>query len=303
MVDTIDLRELSDDSFVVHFGGRFSEVDATTFSRALLALTDTIQAVNQEVNPGYAVEIVFEAAGAGSFRACLKILKKPLGNLFSADTVRDILIGLIGAAIWELAIKPEQPPVIIVNTDAVIVEQDGQRIVISKEAQEARERIERSPAVKKNIAKTMEVLNEDQSITSFGFTPAIKDKAPLLNIPRPLFAVVQERAMPLDEDKLRFVEEPARLTVVKAIFERSTRKWEFIWNGFKISAPIRDPQFFDRLLRKEVTLKHGDTFDAVIRIQQKQDPFSGAWLNESYEVMQVGLRPQRVVRRHLDLGD
>jgi len=303
MAEIIDLRELSDDGFVVHFGGRFSEVDATTFSRTLLALADAIEAINQEINPGYSVEVVFEAAGAGSFRACLKILKKPLGNLFTADTVRDLIIGLLGAAIWEFAIKPEKPPTIIINTDAVIIEQGDKQIVVPKEAMEAKNRIDKSPAVKKNIARTMEVLSEDQSITSFGFTRAVKDKEPLFEIPRPLFAVIQERAMPLDEDRLRFVEEPASLTVVKAIFERSARKWEFIWNGFKISAPIRDKRFFDSLLRKEITLKHGDTFNAVIRIQQKQDPFSGAWLNESYEVIRVGLPVERIIRRHLDLGD
>ncbi|MEQ9815593.1 MAG: hypothetical protein RLO50_22665, partial [Azospirillaceae bacterium] len=285
---TIDLREFEDEGFVLHFGGRMHEVDVLTFGNALVSFAEAIRAVNQEVNPGYSLEIAIEAVGPGSFRARLKTAKKSLRNLFSAATARDIVLALFATFLWEKVISPDTPPTIIVNADAVIIEHGDDRIIVPKEAFEHREKVEKSLAVNRHVARSMEVLEKDAAVTSLGIARGMRDPQPIIEIPRESFSTIRQNAVPRPEEGRRCQDHDAVLTVHKAVFERSARKWEFVWNGFRISAPIVDQTFFDRLESRDVSLRQGDAFKATLRVQQIQDPLSGTWLNESYEVIEVG---------------
>lgn len=287
-MSTIDLREFEDDGFVLHFGGRTHEVDALTFGNALVFLAEAIRAINKEVNPGYGLEISIEAVGPVSFRARLKTTKKSLRNLFSGTTARDIVIALFAAFLWEKVISPDKPPTIIVNSDAVIIEHGSDRIIVSKEAFDQKEKVEKSPEVNRHVARSMEVLESDPSVTSLGIARGLRDPEPVIEFPRDAFPIIRRNAVPLPEEGRRYQDHDAVLTVHKAVFERSTRKWEFVWNGFRISAPIVDQTFFDRLESRQVSLQHGDAFRATLRVHQILDPLAETWLNERYEVIAVG---------------
>jgi hypothetical protein len=54
------------------------------------------------------------------------------------------------------------------------------------------------------------------------------------------------------------------------------------------SASIVDQTFFDRLESRQISLRQGDAFMAVLRVHQVFDPMSEIWLNERYEVVAVG---------------
>lgn len=287
-MSTIDLTEFDDDGFVLHFGGRTHEVDALTFGNALVSFAEAIRAINQEVNPGFNLEIAIDAVGPGSFRARLKTAKKTLRNLFSVDIPRDIIIGLLTALLWEKVINPDEPPRIIINDDSVIIEHGSDRIVVPREAYEAKARVEANPAVNRHIARAMEVMENDPSVESFGIARGLSDPIPVIEFPRAVFPVIRQSALLRPEEGSRYVDNDAVLSVHKAVFERSTRKWEFIWNGFKISAPILDQTFFDRLEARQVAIKQGDAFKAVLRVHQTVDKMTGNWLNEKYEVVFVG---------------
>jgi hypothetical protein len=285
---TTDLSTFDDDGFVLHFGGRTHEVDALTFGNALISIAEAVRAINQEVNPGFSLEIAIEAVGPGSFRARLKTAKRTLKNLFSGSVPRDIIIALLSTFLWEKVISPETPPKIIVNDDSVIIEHGNDRIIVPREAYDAKKKVGASPAVNRHIARAMEVMESDPSVESFGIARGMRDPEPLLEFPRSAFALIRQHALPRPEDGRRYEDHDVVVSVHKAVFERSARKWEFIWNGFKISAPILDQTFFDRLEARTVAIKQGDAFKAVLRIHQTFDKMSGNWINERYEIMAVG---------------
>lgn len=285
---TFDLSAFDDDGFVLHFGGRTHEIDALTFGNALVSIAEAVRAINLEVNPGFALEIAIDAVGPGSFRARLKTVKKTLKNLFSGSVPRDIIIGILTTLLWEKVLNPEGPPKIIINDDSVIIEHGADRIVVPREAYEAKKKVEASPAVNRHIAKAMEVLENDPSVESFGIARGLRDPEPVIEFPRWMFPVIRENTMQRPEEGRRFEDKDAVVSVHKAVFERSTRKWEFIWNGFKISAPILDQTFFDRLEARTVAIKQGDAFNAILRIHQTYDKMSGNWINERYEIITVG---------------
>lgn len=285
---TVDLTVFDDQGFVIHFGGDTHQIDAVTFGNALVSIAEALRAINHEVNPGHSIEIAIEAVGPGSFRARIKTIKKSLKNLFSGDLAHDLVVALLAAFLWDKVISPTEPPVIIVNDDSVIVEHGGDRIIISKEAYEQKQKIERSKAVNHHVNHAMEVLENDSSVTSFGIARKISDPKPVLDIPRSDFALIRQNTLAPTDDKARHVDHQVVLSIHKAVFERSTRKWEFIWNGFRISAPILDQSFFDRLEKREISLKQGDCFTVTLRVHQVYDPFSGQWVNDRYEVLAVG---------------
>lgn len=285
---TIDLRRFEDDGFVLHFGGRAHDVDALTFGNALVSLAEAIREINQEVNPGYSLEIAIEAVGPGSFRARLKTAKRSLRNLFSGTTARDVIVALFATFLWEKVIDPDVPPTIIVNVDAVVIEHGNDRIIVPREAFEQKQKVDRSPAVNRHVARSMEILENDPSVTSLGITKGIGDPEPLMEFPRELFPLIRQNSAPPAEAGRRYQDHDAVLSVHKAVFERSARKWEFVWSGFKISAPILDETFFDRLEARQISLRQGDAFEATLRVHQVFDGLSGTWLNEKYEVIAVG---------------
>lgn len=285
---TTDVRQLQDSSFVFHFGGRPNEIDAITFGNALVSLAEAVRAINARVNPGYSLEIAIEAVGPGSFRAKLKTAKKSLKNLFSASIIGDIAIGLLTTILWEKVISPDDPPTIIVQTDAVVIEYGADRIIVPKDVFEAKAKVERDPTVNKHIAKAMEVLDADPAVTSLGITTELRDPDLVAEFPKAVFPVIRQHALATPSDKSRFDDTNAVLSVHKAVFERSTRKWEFVWQGFRISAPILDDTFFDRLEAREISIRQGDAFEAKLRVHQAFDALSGTWLNDRYEVIAVG---------------
>ncbi len=296
---TIDLSAFDDDGFVLHFGGRTHEVDALTFGNALVSIAEAVRAINQEVNPGFALEIAIDAVGPGSFRARLKTAKKTLKNLFSGSVPRDIIIGILTTLLWEKVINPEAPPQIIINDDSVIIQHGDDRIIVPREAYDAKKKVEASPAVNRHIAKAMEVMENDPSVESFGIATGLRDPEPLVEFPRSTFPVIRQNASPRPEEGSRYEDKDVVVSVHKAVFQRSARKWEFIWNGFKISAPILDQTFFDRLEARTVAIKQGDAFKAVLRIHQTYDKMTGNWINERYEIITVGdlisRRPDQIV--------
>lgn len=170
----------------------------------------------------------------------------------------------------------------------MIIEHGRDRIIVPREAFEQKEKIERSPAVNRHVARSMEILENDPSVTSLGIARGIRDPEPVIEFSRESFPIIRRNAVPPPEDGRRFQDHDAVLSVHKAVFERSARKWEFVWNGFRISAPILDQTFFYRLETRQISLRQGDAFKAVLRVHQVYDALAGTWLNESYEVMTVG---------------
>ena len=81
--------------------------------------------------------------------------------------------------------------------------------------------------------------------------------------------------------------EEVNLQLIKAILEKGKRKWEFAWKGIKISAPVSDDKFWNRMARGEVSIKQGDSVRANLQIIQVLDPYSKVFFNESYEVIDV----------------
>lgn len=289
----IDLSEFSGDEFVFHFGGRPSEVDAYTFANTLIAFSEAIREINRQLNPDSKLEITIEGVGEGSFRAKLRTATTFLSSLLRSgaakETARLIILPIFVAFIYERYLSDNSTKIII-NDDSYIVEKGHDRIILRRAIYERKQSLKDPSAVEKHISQGFGVLEEDPSVTEFGITTKLDDPQPLASIPRNDFPVLSRYAIVqvLDDDaKQRVIEQREKLIVLRAILARSSRKWQFVWNGIKISAPITDENFYDALARHEYEFGQGDVLDAVLRIVQQRDDETGIYINTWYEVVYV----------------
>jgi hypothetical protein len=283
-VSEINLAEYNEE-VVLHFGGERTRINAYTLASTLVSIADAVKEANSIINPGYDVEVVVEAFGSGSFRAKIRTAYKGAGNIFSSTTLKAIAFSVVANFIYEHTLAPDREVVVNVTDSEVVIEQGETKIVVPRETYEATKEVQKSEKFKKSISRIATAIERDENIESFGFTSNLDDDDPDILIPRKsmlLLSDPEEIAEPTRE-----IEEQAVLFVKRAIFERSKRKWEFVWRGFKISAPILDEKFYTDFFAHKVTLAPGDQLEAKLKIYQSKDEDTGIYSNDRYEVIEV----------------
>ncbi|MGI6514845.1 MAG: hypothetical protein ACOX3D_10905 [Syntrophomonadales bacterium] len=89
----------------------------------------------------------------------------------------------------------------------------------------------------------------------------------------------------LETNEEVIIEENVDLSVLKLVFKRN-RKWEFIYNGMKISAYIDDDGFWARVDRGE-SFRKGDIIKADLEITRVFDEEVNTHVNMRYKVIKV----------------
>lgn len=132
------------------------------------------------------------------------------------------------------------------------------------------------------------MINNDPSIDSFGIVKEIDDKKYLFYASKKEFKKFINHNI---EDENRKMKEEVmpnqRLSLLKVVLERGSRKWEFVWNGIKISAPVLDESFWNDMRERKIHITQGDSITADLKIYKTLDPYSNIYLNERYEVVRV----------------
>ena len=282
-----DLRGLGPE-FVVHYGGEQTQVDAFTFGNSLIALANALQAINKEANPGFSLEISVVALGGGSFRPRIRAKAKRLGSLILGD-FRQGIIGALGALIVTRCVAPSPEPRTEIYIDHVeIYSEDGDVIIMPNEVYDVFRKSKDQPDVSRAVRQAFEVLEEDEEVKRFGFARSEDELSSLpFNFDRNRFAdIARPRENKLPPGQREIIARDAPLQIVRAIFEDSSRRWQFVWRGNRISAPVLDRDFRRKVISRDVSITHGDVFVTDLRILQTADE-SGIWVNDSYEVLTV----------------
>lgn len=283
-MNVIDIAEYNEE-VVLHFGGEKHKLNAYTLASSLVSVADAVKEANSIINPGYNVEVIVEAFSAGSFRALIKTAYTGAENLFSKENLKAITLSVIASFVYEHTFSADEKVSITVNTEEVIIEQGDTKVVVPRQTYEATKEVRKSEKFKKSISRIANTIEKDTSVTSFGFTKTLSDKKADIDIPKKgiiLLSNPDEIAEPTRE-----VEESATLFIKRAILERSKRKWEFVWSGFKISAPVLDQQFYDDFFAHKVKIAPGDQLEVQLKIYQSKDEDSGIYSNDRYEITKV----------------
>lgn len=280
----INIEEYNEE-VVLHFGGERKKINAYTLASTLVSIADAVKEANSVINPGYDVEVLVEALGEGSFRAKIKTAFKGAGNIFSQDTLKVIALSVVANFIYEHTLAPDTDVVVNVSEHEVIIQQGDKQVVVPRTTYEATKEVQKSEKFRNSISRISNSIEKDESITSFGFTKHIADEVPDIEIPRKEMLLLSN---PDDiAEPTREIDEQAVLFIKRAILERSKRKWEFVWRGFKISAPVLDDHFYSDFFAHKITLAPGDQLEVKLKIYQSKDEDTGIYSNDRYEVTKV----------------
>ena len=273
------------DSVALHFETNDHEINAYTLASILSSIADAAKAANSSINIGCEIEIVVEALGQGSFRAKIKALYKEGKNLFSSQLVKEVIIGIIINYIYDRTFASDNNVKIEIHTDEVVIEKGDEKIVVSRNVHDATREAEKNPKFTQAMDKTLNAIVQDTNIEGIGFVQDIGDPKPDIIISRE--SIIEGSGIVADEEGSRIITELVELKILKAILERSRKKWGFMWRGVKISAPVTDMQFYNRFCARDITIAPGDSLHVTLQIKQIKDDDTGVYVNKSYEVVEV----------------
>jgi len=281
---TVNISEF-EDAVVIHFATEGTRINAYTLASTLVALADAAKAANSSINVGYDIEVIVESIGPGSFRVKIKALYSRARNLFSSEIVKGIIIGVVASYIYERTLAVDHPIKVEIHTDEVIIQHENERIVVPRNVYDATRQVEKNPQFTGAINRGFESIVADENVKGFGFIPSMDSPPPDIIISRETLRLMDLNT-PEGPDT-RVIYEQCELQIVKAILERSRRKWEFMWRGVKISAAISDGSFYTRFFAHEITIAPGDILKVRLAITQKRDQTTGIYSNIGYEVVEV----------------
>ena len=287
-----------EDSVVLHFETKNHKINAYTLASTLVAIADAAKAANSTINAGYNVEILVDAIAPGSFRAKITAKYKESKNLFSSQLIAGVIIGVIANYVYERTLAVDDNVKIEIHTDEVIIEKGDEKIIVPRNVYDATREVEKNPKFTQAIDKTFQAISKDNKIEGIGFVERIDDPKPKVIIPRN--AIISASSVIIEEEGVRIITELVELQILKAILERGRRKWEFMWQGFKISAPITDDSFYTDFFAHDITIAPGDSLDVKLQIKQVKDEDTGIFKNKSYEVIEIYGHHPRLKQTSID---
>jgi hypothetical protein len=219
------------DAVVLHFETVDHRINAYTLASALVALADAAKAANESVNPGFEIEVVVEALGPGSFRAKLKAVYSTARNLFSDQRVMAVILSIVASFIYERTLSVNSQVTVEVRTGEVVVERGQDRVIIPRQVYDATRVAEQNPQFVRAIGRGLGAVAAYDKVSGIGFVPEMTS-------PPPEVLISQETIRDVfietgDPPNTRIVVDECDLQIVKAILDRTRRKWEFIWRGIR----------------------------------------------------------------------
>jgi hypothetical protein len=296
---TINISQI-DDTLVIHFDTVGTRINAYTLASTLVSIADATKAANSSINLGYDIEVVVEGIGPGSFRAVLRTIYKQADNLFSAESAREITLAIVAAFIYEKACAVDHAVKVAVSTQEVVVESGRNKVVIPRQVYDGTRIAEQNPRFVRSVGKAFESIGSDDDVKGIGFVAQIDSPPPSFIISQD---TIREVVIDVGNDPLtRSISEQCDLQIVKAILEQSTRKWEFMWRGVRISAPVLDAGFYGQFFAHTITIAPGDELKVRLSIKQSLDPRTGIYTNIAYEVSEVFQHVPRLRQADLPLS-
>lgn len=272
--------------FKLKFDGEINQIDADVLVNSLIHTTNVIQEINRLIDSGKRIEIKVKAPEKGSFLIQINLIESVIESLKGLFTTENITVTasivtiLLGAIKIKKFLKGGKPK--------EIKENDGITVVINQEMNEFRIEsniyniYDKSQVIKDSLAQNFESIQNDPSITAYEITD-INEK-PLVRIERGEFDTMAIKSEELSEGE-RIITEAATLNIVRLSFEGAL-KWDFYFRGNKISAKIKDNNFY-KLIDKGESFAKGDVLEVELQIIQKWDESVNTFVNKTYQVMRI----------------
>lgn len=283
--------------FKIKFDGQLHQVDVNTLLNSLFNITAILQEINNEIEPGEKLNIKVNAFTTGSFNIDLQLVQGMVKSIFSKDNVNYVVDVLVGIFTIKQLFKGKKVETVIELDDGKLkIGNEGEEITIDKPIYDI---YRTNHNINDSMEKTFETLSDDPSIE--GFSISDKNNTPLFTAESKDFAVMTNRNVLLekDEESRTLYDDNAMLSIFKIVFDRN-RKWEFYYNGNRISAKILDEDFFNHI--DNYKFSKGDILDVRLQITQHYEATLKTYVNKFYDVIKINKHIPSIEQPSLDFN-
>jgi hypothetical protein len=248
-----------------------------------MVFSETLKEINTELKTGKNIEIKIEALAPGSFEIHTIVSAINDNNLLSAistvggvvgfasGTIAMTYTGIVKLRSW---LKKEE------NKEIEDVKQEENRTVIRTKNGNTYicdnviyNTYNNSQIINDDISDQFRILEEDSAIESFTLST---DKESF-SVLKDDFSSLVEKVDILGENRRKEIKNSQTVYVIKPVLEKSpTRRWEFIWNGNRISTNITDISFLEKIEQGKYKFGAGDKMIVDLQINQALSPIYNA---------------------------
>ncbi|NLX74369.1 MAG: hypothetical protein GXZ13_00725 [Synergistaceae bacterium] len=285
----------------VGYEGQLNQIDLDTLLVSLLHLSEMLKVISRINNEELQIRIT--ATERGSFDVFLELTRKAsglFGLLFSdqkstLDTIHKVVTLLVDILTLKSFLKGKKPDDIQPqNNGFVIIVKDQASITISGDVFQI---YGRNLEVNNHMEKMFDKLAENPEVE--GFLLDAKNAGSFHVKSNRFPDLAQNNEMLESEEQIELLQNVS-VSILKVVFQRN-RKWEFIFQGNKISSFITDNQFWDKV-DAGVPFSKGDILIVDLEVNKSFDTELNCYVNKSYKIVKViSHRPRTINTRQLDM--
>lgn len=277
---------------VFKFEGEVEEISVETFTQAVLGYSKLIQESARQTDDGLIVDVNISATRPGCIEAILSAVVSDLpGVLASLSQVSGQLADIVNATNAYLKLRKflgehgSPSKIERQGEQSVVITQSGGTMTVNNVVL----KIDSSEDAVKAATAVFASLQDNESVR--GLSIAALDPADVdvetFEASRDEFETIASAPRcVVDGDRVE-TEEHQILAVSRPVLEaEDRRKWQFFWNGIKISGTVVDKGMFEKLASHEWTFGIGDSLDCDLEITKRLNTI-GAWENVRYRVVKV----------------
>ncbi|HVT30339.1 MAG TPA: hypothetical protein VHE81_20180 [Lacipirellulaceae bacterium] len=292
------------EEFILHFGTRPHELDASTLVTSLGAMQSVLRELNAASQNGAVLRLKVKTFRPGSFEVPVEIQQMAIaGTMVLAamdwSTVRQVVGTMTDLIKLTIALKGRSPKKAEIVDDRVEIPRKGQSpITVDRRTYNF---YNSNVVINEGLAKGFQALSDDKQVRRFKLLDSKRHE--LVDVPRKAFKTIAERSVKKKTEKKSPKTERTELRVFKVVFEGEAPKWDFYYNGIKITASLLDSEFMDRVTNRGERFGRGDCLDVDLEIVREFDPSIQTHVNRAYNVRKVYRHRPRAQQKEFDFGD
>lgn len=275
---------MNPNDFKIVFASEKHEVDIETLIGCLMHTSNIIQEVNRILGTEKKIEVKIKALEQGSFEIHIELIEKLLDSIFSKDNINisaeiiSVVAGLYGFVKW---LKSKIKKAEKVDDGVEVTLENGDKTTININVYNT---FNESKIVRESIAKQISALDKNKDISGFRFesneTNVYISDEEFSSVVKTISSLNSEAKEPIKD-----ILENRKILIIRPSFDKDL-KWDFVFDGQKISAKMNDEAMIKVIDNGEQFAK-GDYMLVDIEVTKFYDNDLGVHLitKDSYKIL------------------